>query len=277
MLPPIPPIDEHDRRPAIKDLIKTKRLKIDKIYEGIKDDPLFSPTKHDDLWILRFALSHNKTKAAIEAARECLFYRNKYKLDKQDIRNRPPHKDENGATAAYIGLCDDLPVVHAIPDPQRGVVMFVYYKNINQHRLLKELPNDDIQSVFIQMNEWAFQNLDYVTRTTGRLTKTVRICDLDGFSMASFSLEHNRREAGAIAALENVYPQLLDTIVLCNAPTWFRIPWNILKPLIPKRVTSKVNFLNPQEKGQKQIFKHISESNLPIALGGTNKLNPAKW
>ena len=65
---PIEPVNEHDDRVSVKDLIKEHREKIDKIREGIQDDPLYDPTRHDDLWIVRFWLSHKKSKHEIGRA-----------------------------------------------------------------------------------------------------------------------------------------------------------------------------------------------------------------
>ena len=91
---PIDPINEHDERPSVKALLDQHSDKIDKIRQGTVDDPLFDAKKHDDLWILRFWLSHKKTKQAIAAAKTTLLFRQKYKLDDKDIRDDMPHKTE---------------------------------------------------------------------------------------------------------------------------------------------------------------------------------------
>ena len=67
--PPMDPVNEHDVRPAVKDLIAKHRVSIDKVKTMLEPNPLFDPSKkHDDLWILRFCLSHkNKPKGAAKA------------------------------------------------------------------------------------------------------------------------------------------------------------------------------------------------------------------
>jgi hypothetical protein len=55
---PIPPVNQYDDRPSVKELIEKHRQSIDQVQLGLKDDPLYDLSKHDDLWILRFVLSH---------------------------------------------------------------------------------------------------------------------------------------------------------------------------------------------------------------------------
>ena len=63
---PIDPICPEDDRPAVKDLIVEHGEKIAKIKSALIDHPLYEEDKHDDLWILRYWLSHKKSKAGAE-------------------------------------------------------------------------------------------------------------------------------------------------------------------------------------------------------------------
>ena len=98
---PIEPVCPEDDRASVKALIEEHGEKIDKIRQGIVDDPLFDAQKHDDLWILRFWLSHKKTKQAIAAAKTCLAFREKWKLDEKDIRDETPHKTTEPRSKEY--------------------------------------------------------------------------------------------------------------------------------------------------------------------------------
>jgi hypothetical protein len=56
----------------------------------LASDPLYEPNKHDDLWIVRFLLSHKqKVKAVTKAAQYTLQFRAKHQLDEVDIRYSP--------------------------------------------------------------------------------------------------------------------------------------------------------------------------------------------
>lgn len=86
--PPIDPVNEFDDRPSVADLIAEHRSYIDRVREQLQDEnPLFSNEKHDELWILRFLMSHkNNVKAASKAAIHTLDFRNEHKLDEKDLR-----------------------------------------------------------------------------------------------------------------------------------------------------------------------------------------------
>ena len=65
---PIPLVNEYDDRVAVKSLIDTNRKIIDETKRELEADPLYNADKHDDLWILRFLLSHKKNKKAAHKA-----------------------------------------------------------------------------------------------------------------------------------------------------------------------------------------------------------------
>ena len=50
--PPMPPVNEYDDRPLVKDLIVSHRKYIDEVHQELKSDPLYESNKHDDLWVL---------------------------------------------------------------------------------------------------------------------------------------------------------------------------------------------------------------------------------
>jgi hypothetical protein len=166
----IPPVCPEDDRPAVKDLIQEHRAKIDKITEAVKDHPLYDPNKHDDLWILRFWLSHKKTKAAIDAAKYTLQFRQEHHLDDKDIRDTAPHRVKEGKVHEYISAWKEDDIVVEKFDESYWLASMSY------------------------CTEWAFQWLDYVTRTTGRLTKSIRLIDTAGFAMGDFNRECTRRD-----------------------------------------------------------------------------------
>jgi hypothetical protein len=54
------------------------------------DSLLYQPSKHDDLWVVRFLLSHKRSvKASIKAPQHTLQFRAQHKLDDTDIRYSP--------------------------------------------------------------------------------------------------------------------------------------------------------------------------------------------
>jgi hypothetical protein len=193
---PIAPVVPEDKRESVKELIANHREKIDKVKESLEDDPLYDPAnKHDDLWVLRFILSHKKkTKPALKAAKHTLQFREKHNLDDEDIRGKDPHKLKSGNVHEYWQKrCKGDAILTTHPDPKRGVIMFLLLGHMDPNAvnmLTEEVWND----AFIYSSEYTHQWLDYTTRTTGRMTRSVRIIDMRGSSISHFDRKSSQRD-----------------------------------------------------------------------------------
>ena len=215
---PISPLDEHDDRPSAKTLIDEHRSIIDEARRELATDPLFEATKHDELWILRFLLSHKlDAKLAVEAAKTTLAFRRQHKLDEQDIRFKPVSKDhENEYVRQHQAFCHEGAVQFVVPDTKRGVIGFLHFAGIDQHAMVKHLDKSSWLPALCYISEFSFQWTDYVTRTTGRLTKSVRLLDTRGFAMKYICYEGIKRDGEAMNVMEDCYPQMLQGIFVCN-------------------------------------------------------------
>jgi len=278
---PIPPVNEHDKRLSVKDLIVENRDKIDKVKSDLVDDPLYDPKKHDDLWILRFVLSHKKKKNmknATKAAKTTLLFRKEHKLDEWgDIRDAPPGIDIE-QTKQFVKYYEEGSFRLALPDSKRGLLLYLRIAGIDGQSLVKNIDESAWLPNLTYFTEFCHQWLDYITRTTGRLTKQLRIVDLDGISISQISMEQNRRDGKAMTVMEDCYPQLLQQIFLCNSPSWIQIPWRIARPLLPKRVVEKLDFINPFiTKERNRVLEFISEEHLPERFGGKNHVWPLEF
>jgi hypothetical protein len=269
---PIPLVNEYDDRVSVKALIEDNRKQIDEVKQCLQADSLYNAGKHDDLWILRFLLSHKKNKkAAIKAAKATLAFRNRHKLDENDIRHFPSGPlCKSDANKRYLKYIPDGALQFTVPDIKRGVIAFLNVDVIDQHELTKNVAREDWLPTYCYVSEWSFQWLDYITRTTGLLTKSVRFVDLKKASLSKFSHEMLKRDAEAMSVMEDCYPQLLQSIFVCNAPVWIQIPWRFLRPLLPTRVVNKFDFITPEKSANERnrLLKYISEDNLPVRFGG---------
>jgi hypothetical protein len=66
------------------------------------------------------------------------------------------------------------------------------------------------------------------------------IADLEGFSMANFSLSQMKL---AIGILQNHYPERLGMIFVINAPFVFTAAWRLIQPLLDERTRNKIDIL----------------------------------
>jgi hypothetical protein len=139
--------------------------------------------------------------------------------------------------------------------------------SLDQNILMNNLDKDAWLGSFIFLMEWSHQWLDYVPRsTTGRLTKTSRLLGMSAPNVSIMNLEASKRYGKVMGMMEDCYPQLLATIYVCN---WrMQVPWRIVRPLLPKRVVCKVDFISPtkSEKEKKRLCRHVSQEHLAHIL-----------
>jgi CRAL/TRIO domain len=282
--PPMEPVNEYDDRPSVTELIEQHASLIEQVrLLLLNDDPsLYEPMKHDDLWILRFLLSHKKkVKAAVKAAKYTLAFRKEHNLDATDIRyctelevafSKEPFE-------RYQKYSKEDAVKFVLPDVQRGVIGIVNAGGVDQHALVKNVPERDWLQCILYYSEWTHQWQDYITRSTGRLTKSIRFIDLSELKISGFNFELGRRDGAVIRTLEDCYPQLLRTMYVCDAPAWMQVPWRILRPFFPERFTSKFDFIRPAKNinERERLLKHISLQHLPARYGGLNEQWPISF
>ena len=125
-------------------------------------------------------------------------------------------------------------------------------------------------------NESMFQVVDSVTRSTGRLTKLLRIIDMNNTRLRKISYKYTKQDAAAAKVMEDFYPQLLGMVCAVNCPGWLDHMWNILCPLFPSRVVKKWHFLpsvanmKKSKEDLKPILRYVSQENLPNTYEGQN-------
>ena len=290
-----------DPRPLVEGLICEHRELIDEMVLSLSNntnssdnETSQSPTtvslfdhahKHDDLWCLRFLLSHKKNlEKAIAAARTTLKFRYEYHLDEADLRESAPQHVQNTDHVKNFegfrrfmasGILSDngsSSIVYTVPDPKRlGTVMYINIGSLDTHQL-GEVAKEDWITALTYVNEWNYQWLDYLTRTTGRLTKSIRIVDVSTARLHQFDKICQRKYTDAIAVMEDCFPQAVQNIFVCFAPVWIQVPWRIIRPFMPVRVVEKLDFVDPihDEKDKARMIEIIPKEHLAVQFGGTN-------
>jgi hypothetical protein len=79
--------------------------------------------------------------------------------------------------------------------------------------------------------------------------------------------------------MEDCYPQLLETLFACYAPSFMRWIWTVIRPIMPKRIIDKIDIVTPHtnEKDLRRLLKHISMDDLPTDYGGKNTKPILEW
>jgi CRAL/TRIO domain len=278
---PAPPAHDTDDRPSVVDLIVEYRAVIDQVATELASDPLYSAQKHDDLWILRFLLSHKKNlKASVKAAKHTLAFRAQHKLDEKDIRYFPVGPDvPEPAFQRYLKYCSNDAFQFCVPDVKLGVVGICLGPSVDMHGLVENVDEADWLPTIVYMAEWSHQWNDFLTRTSGRLTRSVRIIDLGGASFKHMNAECKKRNGDAMKVTEDCYPQLVRSVFICRAPGWVQGIWRVLRVFFPKRLVEKIDFVAPESNARdlNLLLKYISMENLPSRYGGKNQVWPVDF
>jgi len=285
--------DEHDDRPFVKDLLKKHSKTIKSVQKIIIADEnigkkLYNPEKHDDIWILRYVLTHkSKAKAAAKAALKTIKFRDELKMDEEygDIRNRIMNygsysEQDNGepdveplpSWELYESFCRKNACVVTQPDPDRGIILYCNVGLVDMNGMMESMTEEQLKQWIIFTNEAIYQVLDEVTRRTGRLTKIIKILDFANVSILGFNRTYVKRDAAIGKATEDFFPQMLGTFCIANAPFWLSAFWKAVRPFFPRRFAEKVDFLpsNATKNLHKPMQRYVSEANLVKQYGGKN-------
>ena len=246
-LSPIAPVTAEDDRPAVCDLLVEHSQNIEAVRRLVARDPYYTPSLHDDLWLLRFVLSNKKggAEAAAAAASATMKYRAGRGLDDPDydITMTHPTKMEIFKKWHAAGV-DETAFIAYHPHPERELLLLIELARMDQHSMVKNLTAEENMEAFMQNAEWTYQMCDKITRRTGRLTKQARLVDVSGFKYSMLSSEKRKRDGEMTKQFEDFYPQLLAQVLIVNPPTWMQLLWRTTRVFFPKRFVEKVDTLH---------------------------------
>ena len=279
---------DHDERPFIGDLLKKNASNIEAVRKIIEGDPLYKKgnnvSLYDDIWILRFLLSHkNNVKSASKAAVKTMHFRDEHKLNELgDIRHKifstrtRPTSDHFPLNVKYMSCCKDADaILFLLPDKNREILDPVRFAHFDWKKIDETMSTEELQGHYMYQNECVYQILDDITRRTGKLTKLLRVVDLEDVRLGDVNISYLKKDGVASKMTEDYYPQLLGALALCNCPGWVTGVWNVLRHFFPKRTVEKVNIMGKKirSKDVKFFLKYMSLENLPVKLGGRG----GKW
>ena len=277
--------------PYIQDLLRQHQQEIKAVHEFLfNSEPLFvqdsqSPKpRYDNIWILRYILSHRTIASASKAAQKTIQFRHAKGLNELgDIRHCVPslrktetiQQNQFPSVLAYNAYCaSDHTIIHTLPDRNQGVMSYVKVNELDLKGIYETLPLETLQDSYLYYNETIFQIQDEITRRTNRLTKVLKIIDLQDMSLKGLKLNYMKKDAKASRLSQDYYPQLVGAVYLVNCPNFMQRVWNILRKLFPKRVVEKTNLYGKviSEKERKNYFeKFVNVNDLPVCFGGSDE------
>lgn len=122
----------------------------------------------------------------------------------------------------------------------------------------------------VMQKEVAWRMCDRRTRETGRLVKLVVINDFTAMrmSMPPRKVMQSYSESSKIA--ERLYPQMLQTTVCCNPPTWFSMVMRVGKLFLSQKTLDKFKICPGTGTIQDCPFvrRYLNIDQIPSFLGG---------
>jgi hypothetical protein len=276
--PAQPPVNVFDDRPPIRPLLEANSEKIAFLRSSLLDNPLFDSRLHDDLWLLRFLLSHKKSvPAAAKAARTTLAWRQAHDMDtiSAAIRENPAVEHPFFLHAHKIHVRPGG--IHIVtPDKRRGPCLIAAMTGFDYGAAMQDLSREEYVRYMLVLNEWAFNECDRVTRATGRLTKLARFVQAKNFSVRSLNREWLNMDGAVAKEMEDCYPQGLGQILVLDPPGWAAAMWRVVKFLFPARMVEKLDFLPLTNKQafEKRALRFIALEDLPKSHGGKREDYP---
>ena len=224
----------------------------------------------DEIWALRFVLSHSHPSddaAAASAARFCRRWRaeNAAMLEAaREGRPLPPHAAIEALVAtAYHGAT------------KRGEPVYVIRAGIaNAAVLMATVAEQDVVDWMMYKKEQGFLRCDALTRSTRTLTKLVTVNDLNHVSLLQGTDSKFQAALGKASKLsERLYPQLLGRAVLVNVPRFMAVLYPLFKVFMSKKTLTKIAIcpgrtLTEDVSACPFAGRAIDAAALPTFLGG---------
>jgi len=286
-MPRITPTTTEDERPLISDLLEGYKYEIRKVREKIQNNEFYVPDRYDDIWILRFVLSHKGgIDKAAKAAKDTMKFRYNHQLNELgDIRAKIfDHENIEGPQAFPVykmahDCMERNSMMECLPNKDQGVVVYTIVKGIKMQKIVDDFSFDELFTMYMYNNEAIQQINDEITRRTGRLTKMLRIMDVTNFTLSELSHAYLRKDAAVNRQLEDYYPQSLGAFLMVNPPSWVSWVYKMFKPLLPKRFNEKISLVSQLEnpKDIKKLLKFVSLENLPERYGGKSTVWPPPY
>lgn len=101
------------------------------------------------------------------------------------------------------------------------------------------------------------------------LARSIYIIDLDGIRMRDFfgeTVDFVKKAAGFSA---QHYPERAGTVFVINVPSWFKLIWQVVRPIIDEGTLKKIFILRGADEIRQNLLQRIPLENIPLEYGGT--------
>ena len=261
--------DETARDRGLDSLFQKHGERVRVLLQALRGDghAVGDSTPYDDIWALRFVLSHPEDADAARAAAETL----RWRAEKKEMLAAAA----TGERPKRFEVMERLVVAQYHGETSTGAPLYIIRAGIsNTVALTTEHTHDEVVEFMMYRKEIGFLLCDAITRKTRKLTKLVTVNDLSHVSLLAGTDKRFTAVLGAASKLsETLYPQLLDRAVLINAPYIFGAIWSIIKGMVSTKTRAKVALCGTSDTRKGDISKCpfaklINLHTVPSFLGG---------
>lgn len=260
---------------SIPDLCKEHRHLIDNVMLHCSEEIAHDPAQfRDDLFLLRFALSHKgNLEKTVDAVKQTIAWRVQHGERLKRLREGTEMPPGFETMQKYIPMDIHGTTAH-------GDVIFVMRTgNSNIKKLCDELGEAAITEYFVFCKEMLHALLDRKSREQRRIVKCVTIMDAKNSTAGNQGDRRWMTASGEGSKRTDLYyPQLLGAMVIVNLPLMLRALVAIAKLFMSKRSADKL-LICPGKTRKDTILNCpvakalIAPDQLPTFLGGTCACN----
>jgi len=226
---------------------------------------------YDDLFFLRYILSFN-TAAKAQIAVEATIRHRALPASQAMIRSV---KTGEFIRSPVFAKWAKYQVAGPLPDEAQisgGPCILIRASMGDPDGLFENVTLAEQLEVNYIFREQSFQQADTVTRRTGRLAKQTLLFDMTGLAMTQMMdnrMTKLHSEVSANSALW--YPQLLDKMCMCNAPTWMSYVLGFFRKVLPKRNMDKLELFASMDElwASEWAQRSLNRAFLPAFMGIT--------
>eukprot|EP00123_Amoebidium_parasiticum_P000985 comp11950_c0_seq1/m.6625 comp11950_c0_seq1/g.6625 ORF comp11950_c0_seq1/g.6625 comp11950_c0_seq1/m.6625 type:complete len:317 (-) comp11950_c0_seq1:32-982(-) len=227
----------------------------------------------DDLWLLRFVLSHvGNTDEAVEAVKSTLAWRKEHTPLVKSAREHQPAPKDNIIRPFMVGgvhevMADETTILFIIRVGVSDIKGLIVHAKITEEELFLWL---------LHQRESLYMKCDKATRESGLLVKSTTVFDLSHLSVKKMLLEgkppaaFEKAMSRASKLGEDMYPQLVDKTMFVNTPAIFSLFFAFFKKMANKKLLEKVVQTNHVVHDPANPHPHTFEASvIPTFVGGT--------
>jgi len=251
----------------VKKLLERHAEEITGLKQKCKD--VLEP-EHDDIFLLRYILSFKTVEKAEVSVRKGIEYRKAnpwlntaktgekwdvdVKVGQYTCAGQDHGRKKDGGPIQYIRACIAEPTL-----------------------LAKNVTEDELCGHMTIAKEFSYIVCDKVTRESGRLTKLVVVFDMKhvSFQIPAKSIQNGINKSSEVAL--HLYPQLLERVVIINAPWFMKQLFKVARVILSERLTSKASMclghFTPGEEPNRMLecpwaSKQLDPKDVPTFVGG---------